>query len=526
MQTLQIVLKSPLLLLASLSMLIAFAADRRRSFVALFILTLAVRSVALPITVVAPDEYAFFLAAREVLQGHLPYLSFFDDKPVGSTVLLALAMKGFGASLLTLRFFASACVFLAAIGIYETTRRLTTVLSLIPFCAAALYIIYSITLSGMATMTEIILAPFTCAGVAFLITYMTPGEHGKDARLIMAAGLAFGLAVWIKTVPIVPAAVLGLFALAYPVIPGWRYVKTVLTHGMLYAVGVLLPTVLTALIYLLAGHISEFAFSNYGFMGRYIAHPSLTAAAGKLISALITIWPLSLCAVIGLLIGLGDLSRNREMPRAAAFLGLWLAAELAGAIAPLHMWAHYFLVLLPPLSIITAITLRRLIDPKMPSAYGATVVLLALVVLVPGEWASVITAFGRHDAQRDAAQAIERAIPSNKRSLLVLSYEFMADYVYTDSALPQKISLPPLMFGGLSAMVSDEPSPLKTALAAQPQLILLDQATIEVDAPKPDYDLIMATLAASYHLVWQSPDLRYLDTATYYGHNTMLFQHN
>ena len=47
-----------------------------------------------------------------------------------------------------------------------------------------------------------------------------------------------------------------------------------------------------------------------------------------------------------------------------------------------------------------------------------------------------------------------------------------------------------------------------------------------MDAPKPDYDLITGTLAANYHLVWQSSDLRYLDTATYYGHDTMLFQHN
>lgn len=507
-------------------MLTAFAADRRRTFVLLLVLTLAVRSVALPITVINPDEYAFFLAAREVVQGHLPYLTFLDNKPVGSTVLLALAMKAFGASLLTLRLFASTCVFLAAIGIFEISRRLVTALSPIPVCAAALYIVYSITLSGMATLTEIMLAPFTCAGVALLLAYMTPGEHGKDARLIVAAGLAFGLAVWIKTVPIVPAAVLGLFALASPVMPSRHYVSTVFTHGMLYAIGVLLPTVLTALIYLLAGHISEFAFSNYGFMSRYIAHPSLAAAVGKLISALVTIWPLILCALIGLLIGLGNLSRNRKMPRVAALLSLWLTAELAGAIAPLQMWGHYFLVLLPPLSIVTAITLRRLIIPEMPSAYGATAVLLALVVLVPGEWTTAVIAFGHHDAQRDAARAIEQAVPSNNRTLLVLSYEFMADYAYTGSALPQKISLPLLMFGGLNAMVSDQPSPLKTALAGQPQLILLDQTTIEMDAPKPDYDLITGTIAASYHLVWQSSDLRYLDTATYYGHDTMLFKHN
>jgi 4-amino-4-deoxy-L-arabinose transferase-like glycosyltransferase len=152
---------------------------RNRVYLALLMLTLIVRALSFHISVINPDEDAFILAARELLHGNLPYLTFFDDKPVGASALLAMVFRLFGATLLTVRLFGAFCVFLAAICIYESGRRLLVDphrTSPVPLGAAILFIAFSNTLSGLATMTEVMLAPFTCAAVTCLALYLTqPG---------------------------------------------------------------------------------------------------------------------------------------------------------------------------------------------------------------------------------------------------------------------------------------------------------------------------------------------------------------
>jgi hypothetical protein len=43
---------------------------------------LLVRGISWKISLINPDEYAFILAGREILNGHLPYTAFFNFKPV------------------------------------------------------------------------------------------------------------------------------------------------------------------------------------------------------------------------------------------------------------------------------------------------------------------------------------------------------------------------------------------------------------------------------------------------------------
>ena len=77
--------------------------DRWTVYSLLFIAVILARAMSWPISLIDPDEYAFILSGREVMHGHLPYTTFFDIKPVGSRLLLALAMSIGGLHLITVR---------------------------------------------------------------------------------------------------------------------------------------------------------------------------------------------------------------------------------------------------------------------------------------------------------------------------------------------------------------------------------------------------------------------------------------
>src|SRR5262245_39202724 len=58
------------------------------------------------------DESTFILMSADLLQGRLPYMGLFDNKPPMFFFVLAGAMKVFGDNLLVVRLFGAACIVL------------------------------------------------------------------------------------------------------------------------------------------------------------------------------------------------------------------------------------------------------------------------------------------------------------------------------------------------------------------------------------------------------------------------------
>src|SRR5690349_17824886 len=132
------------------------------------VLLLLLRFPTFPFSVIDWDESAYILAGREVVHGHLPYVTYWEMKPLGALTLPALAMLIFGESVEVARGFSLSCVFATCCLLYLITRqfRLGRFACL---GAAAFYAAFSVRLHGAAMMTEIMLAPFSAAGVLMLI---------------------------------------------------------------------------------------------------------------------------------------------------------------------------------------------------------------------------------------------------------------------------------------------------------------------------------------------------------------------
>jgi 4-amino-4-deoxy-L-arabinose transferase-like glycosyltransferase len=164
-----------------------------------------------------------------------------------------------------------ACVVGTAWALYLIARRVWPD-RLVALGAAALYVAYSTRISGIATVTEILLAPFTAAGVLLLLVAAARQRAGRSAAPAWAAaGLSFGIAVWIKYVPAIPAALTGgLLLLAALLRREQGGLARAIGHGALFSVGLLLPTAASIGVYWWAGALETFWHANFGFAGHYV----------------------------------------------------------------------------------------------------------------------------------------------------------------------------------------------------------------------------------------------------------------
>ena len=75
------------------------------------------------------DESVFILMAANVLDGHLPYVELFDNKPPMLFFMLAGVMAVFGESLLVVRLFGDVCILASCAAVFAISRRWTDPIS-------------------------------------------------------------------------------------------------------------------------------------------------------------------------------------------------------------------------------------------------------------------------------------------------------------------------------------------------------------------------------------------------------------
>jgi Dolichyl-phosphate-mannose-protein mannosyltransferase len=319
-----------------------------------------VRLPSLPPSSIDPDESMFILMGRELLHGRLPYVDIFDNKPFGIPALFALALAIFGQSVVAARLLGTACVIATALLLRAIA--LTIGLQQAPaFAVAILYAAFSTQVDGLATTSEILLAPFTAAAV-FVLARNMHGEQTvqRRAAAMSLAGIWFGLALWIKYVPAVTAAALfGGLVLTWLVCRKISFVGACIL-ALVFGMACVLPTALTGIFYTLSGHWVDFWYANFGYMPAYVGQPALMQGI-KIVAeqAVMQLWPLLGLAAAGVVVALMPRVSEGGIDRAGAIGAvLWLVAEVIASIAPMHFFDHYFLLLLPPLALLAGLALQ------------------------------------------------------------------------------------------------------------------------------------------------------------------------
>jgi hypothetical protein len=328
--------------------------------IALELLLFAVVAVALRAhdfgnPVIHVDEQYYLLVGDRMLHGALPYVEFWDRKPLGLFLLFAGMRLLPGDGILAYQLTATLFAALTAGFIALSARRLgaRTLGAAAAGCAYLLWLGY---LSGRGGQSPVFYNLFM-AGAGWLTLRLPALAEARDRRGIVlqgaAACLLAGLAIQTKYTPVVEGAFFGLAHLWYLHRAGAR-LPLLLGAGTLWALLGLAPTLGAIAWYHAQGPaaFSSFWFSNFASVALRRSY-SAAKIFDRLAGTIAQLSPFLVCAVLS---WRWQPTERRAELRVA--LG-WLAAALIGFAMIGAFFDHYALPLLVPFAIVAAPALGR-----------------------------------------------------------------------------------------------------------------------------------------------------------------------
>ncbi len=294
------------------------------------------------------DESTFILMASYVLDGELPYINHFDNKPPLMFYMLAGVMAVFGESLLAVRLFGDLCIVISSVAAFSIARRKVDV------TAAGLGILVAIFMNasgfGQHTSTEL---PATAMLMTALWLMIARPDRIWAAGLI---GLLISLATLTRTNLAVVAVAFGLYFLWVTVFGQDR--SSARKSLFAYILAGLVPPVVFVLIYIAAGALDVLKLVTVDVALTYAGSKmnAFQALKGQMSHPIahLVIW----CTVSGALYALSGLLKSgrfaRKFCREDVLVWLTFAAVVISILNTGNAYSHYLLQLIPILGIFSA----------------------------------------------------------------------------------------------------------------------------------------------------------------------------
>jgi hypothetical protein len=464
----------------------------------MLVASLLFRSLSFVPAVIDTDEGLYLVQAREWLAGTWPLIGVWDMHPIGAPALAALALMLPIPVIFAIRLLGAVAV--AGTGTALVVLARTLGLPAVPaYAAGLLAVALTVNLGGLATNTEILFAPFAVAALAIAAKEAVAAlDEGEAPRLgaLVAAGLLIGIALTIKTI----AFLEGCFVFA--VIAGAGLVSRELPvrrlplFALVYAAACGLPTFVIAAAYAVQGAFGVFIDVWFIAPFRYVgARIGFRDAAWMVVSVMLFLaWPLALAAAT-LLPGAG-------VARPARFGAAWLVVGILSVAAPGMYFNHYFLILLPPLSLLAAAGAWAIAGAIMPARPGLLLTVM-LGVLAMNSWMADAArrvelgpGLRRDDPVRLVAAALRAIVPPGS-TIYVANYHPVV-YVLADMAVPTRFVFPAHLAGWYSGVTGiDADAEVDRVLAERPAAIVVDRGWWTAIRP-PIRPVIEAALARDY----------------------------
>jgi 4-amino-4-deoxy-L-arabinose transferase-like glycosyltransferase len=376
------------------------------AFAAIFLLNLLLRVFYLRYDFVNGDEGVRALTATRMLDGARLYADVVTDKPPGATLFYATVFALFGRSMKAVHLAAAFWNFATSVSVYLTARLAYG--KRVGLWAALLFVYFStnyFTQDMMAANTELLMILPYSAGLYFFLRasrvddFTTEGARGRIALLI-AAGFMTGLATLFKQVGVLNLLFFGLHDL-FEVYKTWKshqsnWVKRsagrLVARLSLIALGFALVIAAFVLWLVMTGALADFWRNAIEINMFYIdsEQPGLWIKflAGRGLSYVLfnlTLWSLATWTIVhsfkerGLASGQG---RGENDSRFNLTVTLWGAISLVSVLMSGRFFGHYFITVLPALSLLAAPALERLGEGLRAGKAKLAAAALALFFLV------------------------------------------------------------------------------------------------------------------------------------------------
>lgn len=311
----------------------------------------------LQVEVIDWDESTFLLMANEVLHGHLPYVSGFDNKPPFMFLALAAFLAPYGKSLFVARLFGDLCLAIIAILSFKIAEQRSGQLAVA--LGAGMLIAFS-TL-GFANHTQ----PEHLAMALVMGALLCAMRSNSDLSSAAGAGALMSLAVLTRSNLILTAAALGLY---YAIAFFFPRDRTNRLSIFAFVIGGLVPLALLFLVYALNGALPELLLALVdvpaayatGQLGPLDALRAHYGDARQLLSREpIILWPfIALSVWGGIVLGVQLLSsafrRGATLDDDALIIVLTGAATFASVMLSGAAYPHYWNQLAPFAAILIA----------------------------------------------------------------------------------------------------------------------------------------------------------------------------
>ncbi|WP_237216253.1 ArnT family glycosyltransferase [Falsiroseomonas oryziterrae] len=458
--------------------------------------------------VVDTDEGLYMVQAREWLGGGWPLVAAWDMHPIGAPAMFALAFLAFGVSVEAARLLGLICVAATSVALFAAVRAAGAPRA-IGIGAGLLYSAQSVLLGGLSTNTELLIAPFVATAMAIgirgAVRAMGPDAIAPGFGAIAVMGLLIGCALVVKQV-VVPE---GCLAFAFLVLPALMKrllpLRRAAAMAALYAALCATPFVVAGLAYWWNGWLDHYLDGSLLAPFRYSLERIPAPEAARRIAAAALLLGFAFAAAF---VALGFWRpRDAAKPVAllTAFVTLWFAVASAAISGPGFYFAHYFLLWLPPLSILAAIGCWRLaLVVARPSA--TRLVFSGMIAVVAGS--ALLTEYFHRiergpgwphaDPVREVSTAVAAAAGPGGDA-------FVANYhpsVYVISGARLSTRFPfPAHLTGVFEDLSDTNTQveLDRVLASRPRVIVVDRGWMHTMRPEAGAR-VLAAIEAGYDL--------------------------
>jgi 4-amino-4-deoxy-L-arabinose transferase-like glycosyltransferase len=359
-------------------------------FAAIFILNLLLRVFYLRFDFVNGDESVRALTATGVLDGARLYVDIVTDKPPGTTFFYAGVFALFGRSMAAVHLAATVWNFFTSIMIYLTAKRLYGKRTGV--WAALLFVYFStnyFTQDMMAANTEMLMGlPLTASFYFFLRA--TGAQNRRVGLDLFIAGLLTGVAATFKQLGMFNLALFALYELTIIYrMRKKRQLSAALPELMkrltLIAAGIVVVFAVLVIWLYAMGALADF-WRNVVVLNRFYV-TSLTTEVwlqfmiGRTLGYVffnLTLWSLA-AWTIWRMVKSREPGQKTESQWLVAFWGL---VSLAGVFTGGRFFGHYFIQVLPALSILGASSLMLLFERlKTPARKQKTLVAVSLLAV-------------------------------------------------------------------------------------------------------------------------------------------------
>ena len=326
--------------------------------------------------------------------GRIPYVDIWDNKPPGIFALIALIFSFYPKSLTALAIFEGLFILGCVTTVYLLVRKVlnfwpSAALSTVAAAVACNLLVYN----ERGVLTEIFLLwPATLSMLCFV-----KGIEARETRWILMAGFCAGLASLFKTPGLSPLLAQIGFIVLLVLYKYYDLSKAVvlITAGLAGMILAWLPAVLYFSSHgALADLFDATLFYNLSYGSA--SQPGLHSIIMNLLYRLEPVAPLTVSAAIATVIIVTDALRSHkntgvdkknitgnEFPW-GILLVLWIFADLAGVMAGGRYYPHYFLALIPSLSVLAGFAYSLIVGPGNRSIKMNTKALIAVLLIIVG----------------------------------------------------------------------------------------------------------------------------------------------